>query len=175
MLMDGWTYAQHGHRYDEGGQWAASGTVLPDLFAKLMNEPYLALPAPKSTGRDLFNTAWLTQHLQNFAQATPNDVQATLTAFTARTLADAIKRDAPGAEAVYVCGGGAMNTYLMRLLQEQLACPVSDTNVLGVSPQHVEALAFAWLAERFCERLPGNLPSVTGARGLRVLGALYPA
>ena len=175
MLMDGWIHAQRGQRYDESGQWAASGTVLPDLLAKLMNEPYLALPAPKSTGRDLFNTAWLTQHLQNFVHATPADVQATLTAFTARTLADAIKRDAPGAEAVYVCGGGAMNSYLMRLLQEQLACPVSDTSALGVSPQHVEALAFAWLAERFCERLPGNLPSVTGARGLRVLGALYPA
>jgi anhydro-N-acetylmuramic acid kinase len=123
----------------------------------------------------LFNTAWLTQHLQHFGSAAPADVQATLTAFTARTLANAIQRDAPGAEAVYVCGGGAMNTYLMRLLQEKLACPASDTGVLGVSPQHVEALAFAWLAERFCERLPGNLQSVTGARGPRLLGALYPA
>jgi anhydro-N-acetylmuramic acid kinase len=175
MLMDGWIHAQRGQRYDEGGQWAASGTVLPDLLAKLMSEPYLALPAPKSTGRDLFNTAWLAQHLHNFASASPADVQATLTALTARTLADAIQRDAPSAEAVYVCGGGAMNTHLMHLLQEQLACVVSDTEVLGVAPQHVEALAFAWLAERFCERLPANLPSVTGARGPRVLGALYPA
>ncbi len=175
LLMDGWIHSQRDQRYDEGGQWAASGTVLPDLLATLMNEPYLALPAPKSTGRDLFNTEWLTQHLQHFASAAPADVQATLTAFTARTLADAIQRDAPGAEAVYVCGGGAMNTHLMHLLQQQLACPVSDTGALGVAPQHVEALAFAWLAERFCERLPGNLPSVTGARGPRVLGALYPA
>ncbi len=175
LLMDGWIHAQRGQRYDDSGQWAASGRVLPDLLAELMSEPYLALPAPKSTGRDLFNTAWLTQHLQHFASAAPADVQATLTAFTAFTLANAIQRDAPGAEAVYVCGGGAMNTCLMRLLQEKLACPVSDTGVLGVSPQHVEALAFAWLAERFCERLPGNLPSVTGARGPRLLGALYPA
>ena len=175
LMMDGWIHAQRGQRYDDSGQWAASGRVLPDLLAELMSEPYLALPAPKSTGRDLFNTAWLTQHLQHFASAAPADVQATLTAFTAFTLANAIQRDAPGAEAVYVCGGGAMNTYLMRLLQEKLACPVSDTGVLGVSPQHVEALAFAWLAERFCERLPGNLPSVTGARGPRLLGALYPA
>ena len=175
MLMDGWIHAQRGQRYDDVGQWAASGTVLPDLLAKLMSESYLALPAPKSTGRDLFNAAWLTQHLQHFAITSPADVQATLTAFTARTLADAIQRDAPSAEAVYVCGGGAMNTHLMHLLQEQLACVVSDTEVLGVSPQHVEALAFAWLAERFCERLPGNLPSVTGARGSRLLGALYPA
>jgi anhydro-N-acetylmuramic acid kinase len=175
MLMDGWIHAQRGQHYDEGGQWAASGTVLPDLLAALMSEPYLAQPAPKSTGRDLFNTPWLTQHLQHFTSAAPADVQATLTAFTSRTLADAIRRDAPDAEAVYVCGGGALNAYLMRLLQEQLACPASNTSALGVAPQHVEALAFAWLAERFCERLPGNLPSVTGARGPRVLGALYPA
>lgn len=175
MLIDGWIHAHRGQRFDAAGEWAASGTVVPDLLAALLSEPYLALPAPKSTGRDLFNTEWLAQHLQHFAGAAPADVQATLTTFTAQTLADAINRDATGAEAVYVCGGGAMNTQLMRLLQAQLACPVSDTSALQVSPQHVEALAFAWLAERFCERLPGNLPSVTGARGLRILGALYPA
>lgn len=175
MLMDGWIHTQRGQRYDEGGQWAAAGTVLPDLLARLMSEPYLVQPAPKSTGRDLFNQAWLSHHLQHFARAAPADVQATLAAFTFRTLADAIQRDAPGAEAVYVCGGGALNTHLMQGLQEQLPCRVSDTGALGVAPQHVEALAFAWLAERFCERLPGNLSSVTGARGPRVLGALYPA
>ena len=175
MLIDGWIHAHRGQRYDEGGQWAASGNVLPDLLAALMSEPYLAQTAPKSTGRDLFNQPWLMRHLQHFTNTAPADVQATLTAFTARTLTDAIQCDAPGVAAVYVCGGGALNAHLMRLLQEQLACPVSDTSALGISPQHVEALAFAWLAERFCERLPGNLPSVTGARGPRVLGALYPA
>ena len=175
ILIDGWIQAQRGLHYDAGGQWAASGNVLPDLLAALLSEPYFALPAPKSTGRDLFNADWLARHLNHFAEAAPADVQATLTAFTARTLADAIQRDAPDTEAMYVCGGGAMNTQLMRLLQAQLACPVSETSLLGVSPQHVEALAFAWLAARFCERLPGNLPSVTGARGLRVLGGLYPA
>lgn len=175
MLIDGWIHAHRGERYDAAGEWAASGAVVPDLLAALLGEPYLALAAPKSTGRDLFNAEWLSRHLQRFASAAPADVQATLTAFTARTLTDAIRRDASDAEAVYVCGGGAMNTQLMRLLQAQLACPVSETSALGVAPQHVEALAFAWLAERFCERLPGNLPSVTGARGLRMLGALYPA
>jgi anhydro-N-acetylmuramic acid kinase len=175
MLIDGWIHAHRGQRYDAAGEWAASGTVMPDLLDALLSEPYLALPAPKSTGRDLFNAEWLARHLHHFAGAAPADVQATLTALTARTLADAIRRDAADAEVVYVCGGGAMNTQLMRLLKAQLACPVSETSALGVSPQHVEALAFAWLAERFCKRLPGNLPSVTGARGLRVLGALYPA
>jgi anhydro-N-acetylmuramic acid kinase len=174
MLIDGWIHAHRGQRYDAGGQWAASGNVLPDLLDALLSEPYLALPAPKSTGRDLFNAQWLARHLQQFASAAPADVQATLTAFTARSLADAIQRNAADAEAVYVCGGGAMNTQLVHLLQVQLTCPVSGTQALGVSPQHVEALAFAWLAARFCERLPGNLPSVTGARGSRVLGALYP-
>ncbi len=175
MLIDGWIHAHRGQRYDAAGEWAASGNVMPDLLDALLSEPYFALPAPKSTGRDLFNAEWLARHLSHFASAAPADVQATLTALTARTLADAIRRDALGAGAVYVCGGGAMNTQLMHLLQAQLACPVSETSALGISPQHVEALAFAWLAARFCERMPGNLPSVTGARGLRVLGALYPA
>lgn len=175
LLIDGWIQAQRGERFDAGGQWAATGTVLPELLSALMSEPYFAQPAPKSTGRDWFNAEWLSPYLQPFAKAAPADVQATLTAFTARTLADAIRRDAADAEAVYVCGGGALNTTLMRSLQAQLPCPVTDTTALGVSPQHVEALAFAWLAARFCERLPGNLPAVTGARGPRVLGALYPA
>lgn len=175
VLMDEWINAQRGQRYDEGGQWAASGNLRQDLLAAFLSEPYLSFPAPKSTGRDLFNAEWLSRHLQSDTDAAPADVQATLTAFTAQTLADAISRDAPDAEAVYVCGGGAMNTQLMQFLQTRLTCPVSDTSPLGVSPQHVEALAFAWLAARFCERLPGNLPSVTGAQGLRVLGGLYPA
>lgn len=175
VLMDSWIDVQRGESFDAGGQWAASGQVLPDLLASMLAEPYLALRAPKSTGRDLFNAQWLARHLQPFGAAAPADVQATLAALTAGTLANAIRQDAPEASAVYVCGGGAMNSHLLGLLQAQLACPVSDTQSLGVSPQHVESLAFAWLASRFCERLPGNLPTVTGARGLRVLGALYPA
>ncbi len=174
LLMDGWIQQQRGTAYDANGDWAASGTPVPALLDALMSEPYLALPAPKSTGRDLFHADWLAAHLHNHAQLPAADVQATLAAFTARTLADGIRRDAPDAEAVYVCGGGAYNRHLLHLLQQQLAMPVLSTEALGVSPMQVEAMAFAWLAMRYCKRLPGNLPAVTGAAGPRVLGALYP-
>jgi anhydro-N-acetylmuramic acid kinase len=102
-------------------------------------------------------------------------VQATLALLTACSIAEAIRGQTTDCEAVFVCGGGAFNDHLMDLLARELSLPVSSTAALGVSPSHVEALAFAWLARRFCERLPGNLPAVTGAKGERILGALYPA
>jgi len=174
VLMDAWASKHLGTPYDPGGDWATSGRALPELLADLLAEPYLPAPAPKSTGRDLFNPEWLQARLARFTHVAPVDVQATLAAFTARTIIDAIQRDAPDAEAVYVCGGGALNTHLMRCLQQVLGKPVSSTEALGIAPMHVEATAFAWLAARFCDGLPGNLPAVTGAKGHRVLGALYP-
>jgi anhydro-N-acetylmuramic acid kinase len=175
LLMDGWIRQHHGKAYDEDGRWAAGGTVSPGLLAALLQEPFLSLPPPKSTGRDLFHAEWLSAKLRAFTSVAAQDVQTTLAAFTAQSLADAIKLHAPDAAALYVCGGGALNGHLMAALALALPMPVASTAVLGVSPNHVEALAFAWLAARFCERLPGNLPAVTGARGSRILGALYPA
>jgi anhydro-N-acetylmuramic acid kinase len=184
VLMDAWAAQQLGQAFDAGGVWAASGKLLPELLNLLLDEPYFALEPPKSTGRDLFDASWLAARLSAFSAfghaASPADVQATLTALTAQSLADAIAMHAPGAEAIYVCGGGAFNTELLRQLKlalsrHRLAASLMTTEALGVSPNHVEALAFAWLAQRFDSRLPGNLPAVTGARGLRVLGALYPA
>jgi len=180
VLMDTWCEQHHGQPYDANGAWAASGTVLPDLLKRLCDEPFLALNPPKSTGRDLFDKSWLMACLSEFADAVPADVQATLCAFTAVTLADAIAKYAEEATAVYVCGGGAFNSELLRQLQCALdkhrpTIKVASTVAIGISPNHVEALAFAWLAWRFDQRRPGNLPAVTGARGARVLGALYPA
>ncbi len=175
LLMDYWAQKHLGQSFDLNGNWAASGKVLPELMNSLMSESYLSLPAPKSTGRDLFNPGWLEHHLQAFVSQAAVDVQATLTAYTAHTLADAIRLHAAGAESVYVCGGGALNGHLMSILQAALPMPVKSTDSLGVAVNHVEAMAFAWLAARFCQRLPGNLASVTGARGPRILGALYPA
>lgn len=175
LLMDGWINQHQGAAFDEDGRWAASGTPDAALLQALLAEPFLALPPPKSTGRDLFHAQWLAAKLQNLPALRAEDVQATLTAFTATSLADAIRRSAADAAGVYVCGGGARNTYLMRLLQEALTMPVAPTDALGVASGAVEGLAFAWLAARFCDRLPGNLPAVTGARGSRILGALYPA
>ncbi|OWW21938.1 anhydro-N-acetylmuramic acid kinase [Noviherbaspirillum denitrificans] len=180
VLMDGWIAQHHGKTYDAGGAWAASGKEIPALLAAMMADPYLALPPPKSTGRDLFHAGWLERKLAVHPGTAPEDVQATLAAFTAETLAHAIARHAPDATSVHVCGGGAYNSHLMQRLQQSLRqrhhlAKVDSTDVLGVSPNHVEALAFAWLAQRFVTRQAGNLPAVTGASGLRILGALYPA
>ena len=181
VLMDAWIARHQGQSYDADGAWGATGKVNATLLAALRSDAYFALPPPKSTGRDLFHIEWLEARLAGFPPLSPVDVQATLTAFTATTIADAIVAHAPAAAALYVCGGGAYNGYLLELLAQALqtgagrTIPVMSTEVLGVAPNHVEALAFAWLAQRFCLRLPGNLPAVTGARGLRVLGGLYPA
>ncbi|OBV39018.1 anhydro-N-acetylmuramic acid kinase [Janthinobacterium psychrotolerans] len=174
-LMDGWVLRHQGQPYDANGAWAATGKMIPALLAELLDEAYFALPAPKSTGRDLFHADWLAGKLAAHRDAAPADVQATLTELTAASLAQAILRDGAQADTVYVCGGGAYNATLMAALATRLpGMAVASTQALGVAPNQVEALAFAWLAWRFTQRKPGNLPAVTGATGLRVLGALYP-
>jgi anhydro-N-acetylmuramic acid kinase len=180
VLMDLWIMRHRGQRYDENGDWAASGQPDQALLQALLKEPYLALPPPKSTGRDLFHADWLDAMMLPFNGLAQADVQATLARYTALTLAQSIHRQAPAAQAVHVCGGGACNAHLMTLLEQALidcSQPVrlTTTDTLGIAAQHVEALAFAWLAHRFAERATGNLPAVTGAAGSRVLGALYPA
>jgi anhydro-N-acetylmuramic acid kinase len=180
VLMDGWINQYLGKTYDDNGDWGRQGVVHPELLAVLCDEEFLRQLPPKSTGRDLFHFEWLKEKLSFFAPLKPVDVQATLCAFTARTLADAILSYASDVSAVYVCGGGAYNLSLMQALADGMqqrgsGAKVASTAQLGVSPSHVEALAFAWLAQRFTQRLPGNLPEVTGAKGLRILGALYPA
>ncbi|MUI12680.1 anhydro-N-acetylmuramic acid kinase [Massilia dura] len=180
VLIDEWTRLHRGEAYDADGAWAASGTVLPDLLAALLAEPYFALPPPKSTGRDLFHLDWLRTRLGGFAGAAPADVAATLTRLTAVSLVQGIRAHAPDTDALHVCGGGAFNGTLLRMLADELAqqsgahVSVQTTAALGVDPSHVEALCWAWLAWRFDERKPGNLASVTGACGERILGALYP-
>lgn len=175
VLMDAWIARHQNHGYDKNGAWGASGRVIPELLQKLKADDFFKLPPPKSTGRDLFNMAWLDSQLTSFATARPADVQATLTAFTAATLADAIQAHAPQAQAIYVCGGGAYNDYLLQTLSAMTKKGMTSTETLGIAPQHVEALAFAWLAQRHVDAQAGNLPAVTGARGPRILGALYPA
>jgi len=178
VLMDAWIARHQGKEYDAGGAWASSGRVDAGLLAALKAEPYFALPAPKSTGRDLFHADWLDAVLDAHGRGiVAADVQATLTALTAHTIADAIHTSGGKVDAVYVCGGGAYNGTLLRELAAALggSITVESTAVLGVAPNRVEALAFAWLGYRFVQREAGNLPVVTGARGARILGALYPA
>ncbi len=175
-LLDHWCQQNTGRLYDEAGAWAASGRVLQLLLASMLTEPYFALPPPKSTGRDLFNPRWLASRLGDLPTARAQDVQATLAELTACTCADAMRRYAETASELLVCGGGAFNTHLMERLGALLpACRVQATDSCGLPASQVEAAAFAWLASAFCERRAGNLPSVTGAAGYRVLGALYPA
>lgn len=175
-LLDLWCQRHRGQPYDAGGAWGASGAVQPGLLSALCSEPYLAMPPPKSTGRDLFNADWLTQHLAAWPGLAPVDVQATLAAFTAEACVQAVRCHAPAARRLVVCGGGAFNDDLMRRLQNGLpAVSVQSSQALGLAPQQVEAAAFAWLASRALQRQSGNLASVTGARGARILGGLYPA
>jgi anhydro-N-acetylmuramic acid kinase len=177
LLMDLWSEARTGARFDDGGRWAASGKVHAALLDRLLADPFFARAAPKSTGRDHFHRGWLDAALAAVpGPVAAHDVQATLAELTAATAAQALQRAAPQTRTLLVCGGGASNTHLMARLAARLApVAVATTAAVGVSPQHVEALAFAWLAKAFVERRPGNLPAVTGAHGPRVLGALYPA
>ena len=178
VFLDGWCQRHLGLPYDADGRWAATGQVLAPLLEQLIaSEPWFGLPPPKSTGRDLFNMQWLDSRLAGFdgPKPAPQDVQATLQRLTARTVANAIDAAAAGTREVFVCGGGARNAGLMRELAYCLQRPVQATDVLGVPAQQVEALAFAWLAQAHLEGRPAGLPAVTGARGARILGALYPA
>jgi anhydro-N-acetylmuramic acid kinase len=176
VLMDLWCQRERGLAYDAGGAWAASGQVIPGLLSSLLAEPFFARRPPKSTGRDLFDAAWLATRLAGF-NAAAADVMATLAELTVHSVCDALRRDAPGLDALVVCGGGAHNDHLLQRLSATLgsAVAVSSSAAAGLPPDQVEALAFAWLAWAHLARRPGSLPAVTGARGARVLGALYPA
>nr|WP_315182895.1 anhydro-N-acetylmuramic acid kinase [uncultured Albidiferax sp.] len=175
-LMDHWCQLHTGQPYDANGAWAASGTVHTALLAALLNEPYLAKAPPKSTGRDLFNPPWLASKLQAFAGLDPADVQATLTELTASAISISVTSYGKYSKLLIVCGGGALNGYLMQRLQALLpSVQVQSSAAHGLPPLQVEAAAFAWLARQTVQGLPGNLASVTGARGERVLGAIYPA
>jgi anhydro-N-acetylmuramic acid kinase len=179
VLMDAWVQQHLGASYDEDGRWAAGGQVQAALLAQCLAEPYFALPAPKSTGRDLFHLPWLLQQLAALLplKIAPQDVQATLLELTARSIAEALQREAPQQPAqLLVCGGGAYNGALMARLQALLpAVAVHSSAAYGLAPNQVEAAAFAWLAAQCLQGRALPLPSVTGAAAARVLGAIYPA
>jgi anhydro-N-acetylmuramic acid kinase len=175
-LMDHWCQLHTGQPFDFAGQWAASGQLLPELLARLRAEPFFAKVPPKSTGRDLFNPAWLSACLGPAASAATADVQATLAEFTASVCASDVLRYAKDSKLLIVCGGGALNDHLLARLRALLpGVEVDSSSKHGLPPQQVEAAAFAWLARSTVRREAGNLASVTGARGARVLGAIHPA
>ncbi len=174
LLLDGWAGRHRGVNYDDDGAWAATGRVQADLLAAMLQHEYFSRLPPKSTGRDQFNENWLDSlRPERFAC---EDVQATLLALTAQSIGEAIAHHCNAASAVFACGGGVRNGALMRALRQQLrGRALASTVELGIHPDWVEAAAFAWLAKRTMARQAGNLPAVTGARGPRILGAIYPA
>jgi len=180
MLMDIWIADQQGHAFDEDGNWASQGELNPSLLARMLADPFFSKAPPKSTGRDDFHLQWLEKQIGP-ENINAEDVQATLLHLTAYSVLAALERHAPQTKTVIVCGGGARNTALMNLFKastqaifkKPLEIVTSDT--LGLDPQLVEGLAFAWLAWAHKEKRPANLPAVTGAKGPRILGACYPA
>lgn len=173
-LMDAWCLRHAGNPFDADGAFAAQGRIDKALLARLLDEPWFALPPPKSTGRDQFHLGWVESKLRG--DEAPADVQATLLALSVRTVADALQASQPGTQRLIVCGGGVHNPVLMAALGEALAgIAVESSAAHGLDPDFVEAMAFAWLARQTLAGRPGNLPAVTGAAGARVLGAVYPA
>ena len=174
MLIDSWTKLRLGKNYDANGEWAATGLVLDSLLFDMLAEPYFALPPPKSTGRDLFNDDWLKQHLL-YPHLRSQDVACTLVELTAQSIVDAIMKTCNAVDEVYLCGGGARNGLLVNRLKGKLGnnTQVANTDVLGVGADWLEAVAFAWLAQQTLAKKTSNLPEVTGAKGLRILGAIY--
>jgi anhydro-N-acetylmuramic acid kinase len=182
MLMDAWIHQHNGSQYDANAKWAKTGTVNKILLERLLDEPYFKQPAPKSTGRELFNLPWLKQKLSGL-DIPAEDVQATLAEFTAVTITNDVityqhneKPELSSKQELLVCGGGAHNPLLMERLAALLPeWQVMTTAERGVDIDNMEAMAFAWLAYRTHQNKPGNLPEVTGASGLTSLGAIYPA
>jgi anhydro-N-acetylmuramic acid kinase len=173
LLLDAWIERSKDQRYDEGGQWASQGQVLADLLHRLLADAFFSKSPPKSCGRDEFNMAWLDSQLSGTER--PEDVQATLLELTALSATQAMVQWCGAPDEVFVCGGGAKNLALMARLQQHLpTCRVASTDYLGQPADWVEAVAFAWLGWRTLCGEPGNLPAVTGARGPRILGAIYP-
>ena len=184
-LMDSWIEKHLGKRYDKNAEWAKTGEVISELLAEMLNEPFLQLPPPKSTGRELFNLAWLEKQFANLTAKSPassvanfklEDIQYTLAEFTAQSITRELSqwKNEPN-KVLLVCGGGARNPLLMERFNVLLPdWHVGTTNDYGVDVDYVEAAAFAWLAFQRMENLPSNMPSVTGASQAVSLGAIFP-
>ena len=174
-LLDAWIKQQRNESFDHEGKWAATGKIHQELLTALMGDPYFSQAPPKSTGRDVFNLEWLANRWPSVTELSPQDVQATLLELTVVSIADAIKQTLFEATQILVCGGGVHNTRLLQRLQELLPKQeIFSTSQVGLDPDWVEAMAFAWLARQTMTQQTGNLPAVTGARKSVILGGIYP-
>jgi anhydro-N-acetylmuramic acid kinase len=176
VLMDLWIAQHDGARFDKNGEWATGGSVDTAFLAELMSEPYLALAAPKSTGRELFNGAWLEQRLASLKQwPSPQNIQATLLEFTATTLSTALLAGMRQGE-IYLCGGGAHNTALLKRIGKLMpGYYVGTTAEIGIDPDWLEAMAFAWMAQQTLDGVAVVTTPFTGAKKPVMLGGIYPS
>lgn len=179
VLLDAWIKLHQNLNHDANGHWASTAQADPELLQQLLAHPYFDQPPPKSCGREQFNLAWLDALLRSqtrYAKLAAATIQASLLELSAHSITHALQRWSQDCEEIYVCGGGAHNGALLQRLQTLLApCRLATTEALGLSPDWVEAVAFAWLGWQTLHNRPGNLPAVTGARGPRILGAIHPA
>ena len=172
-LMDAWMLSRFNRPRDDNGEQARQGKVAQALLTQLMQHPYLQQPPPKSTGREEFNLAWLEQQLVDHPSVSDQDVLTTLAEFTAASIAQSLSSNPPAQ--LYVCGGGVHNLYLLEQLQRRIPMTtIAATSSVGIDPDFMEAIAFAWIARQTIHLQPGNQPAVTGAKGPRILGAIYP-
>ncbi len=172
-LMDYWIQTCLNNPFDEDGNWADSGICQDDLLETMLNDPYFLTPPPKSTGKEYFSSEWLTNKIAG-KQYLPEDIQATLCHLTVRSISEAIQKSPITPDRLLVCGGGIHNQLLIKLLSNELPCPVNSTQCFGLDPAQVEAVAFAWLARQTFKGLPGNITDVTGASRPVILGGIYP-
>ncbi len=173
-LMDYWIKKNLDSAYDQDGSWARMGKANPELVKILKQDPYFKLNLPKSTGKEYFSPSWLNEKINLSSQCSPQDIQASLCHLTAETITDAILQHAPKTDHTLICGGGIHNGHLISLIKNNLPHPVSSTEEFGINPDHVEAMAFAWLAKQTMNNQSGNLTAVTGAKAPVILGGIYP-
>lgn len=175
VLLDEWCTQHLGLNFDKDGQWALSGQCIPELLGHFLQDAYFHIPPPKSTGREHFNTSWLNQYLRDYSKYSANDVQTTLTYLTVKSIIGAIQQYGIGPGDIFICGGGAYNKFLLNIFSQELPIGYQayTTDEQGIPANWLEAIAFAWLAKQTLNHKTGNIPSVTNAKGPRVLGAIY--
>jgi anhydro-N-acetylmuramic acid kinase len=174
-LLDAWITRHQDEPYDHAGQWASTGRCLTELLQRLCSDRFFRISPPKSTGFEYFSLKWLQHYLAEIGVAPrAEDVQATLVELTARSITQALTDYLPQVDELYVCGGGSHNNHLMAALRANVGIiPLNTTAALGIDPDWVEAVAFAWLAHQTLEGCAGNVPTVTGARHAVILGGVY--
>tara|TARA_B100000780_G_C21087213_1_gene438042 strand:+ start:160 stop:1293 length:1134 start_codon:yes stop_codon:yes gene_type:complete len=173
LLLDYWIKKNKNKNYDNQGKWARTGNIIPKLLTEFMKEPFFQKKLPKSTGRDLFNSSWLENF--NYKNERPEDIQRTLLELTALSISMAINKYCNEVDEIFICGGGSKNLFLKNRLEQITSQIVSDTEVLGIPSESVEAVAFGWLANESINSAPNNSPEITGSSGKRILGVIHPA